>query len=619
MNNTHKSTTSRLCITAVAVLAGVLSPTLHAQTDAPPLVPTPKVLKVVGGEMALTARASIVAMDKSLQPLAAILADEIATLTGLKLNVSTAAPQLGDIVLRINPKVQAGEDILAVGKQGAKPALAPTKNFAHAITVADTVLVEGWDYRAVCEGTATLLQAISAKAGNVTLPKMTVKDWPHADYTGTMVDVARQHIPVDTLKAVIQACRLWKVRYCLLHLTDNEGFTFPSTAFPKLGTQNTAMHDGVVPKVYSLSELKDLVAFADARGVTLVPELATPNHSEAMCRAMPELFAGPKILNIINDDMYKHLDTLVGEMCDVFKSSPYFHIGGEEPYFFEMEELPATKTYMEKHGLKTFKEVVVKHQAKMIEIVRKRGKMTLSWIGGTVLDESQKDDMVIMSWIPYAVAEEVKKKGFPLISVPWERGAALQKWNMYDCNGVKLTPADKVLGSSATMWQMSASAVVSDFLGGKYNGASGEGYVRAVGDHMEGAWAPTSTLDPAEATARLAATRAKLEALLFPVQITAAPLAFRAWPVTGSHFFTGKTEVKIVLAAGVAAGEIRYTKDGSEPTAQSPIYSAPLALDATTAIHATLFRSGKQAGAVSRVVYKRAKEGFSEIKRVNAD
>ena len=613
------TTTSPRLVTALTVLAGLFSQTLHAQTEGPLLVPTPKIIKVAGGDMTLTAKSSIVATDKSLQPLAAILADEIATLTGLKLSVGAAAPQVGDIVLRINPKLQAGEDILAVGKQGAKPALAPTKNFAHAITVTDTVLVEGWDYRAVCEGTATLLQAISAKGVNVALPKMTIQDWPHADYTGTMVDVARQHIPVDTLKAVIEACRLWKVRYCLLHLSDNEGFTFPSTAFPKLGTQNTSMHDGVVPKVYSLSELKDLVAFADARGVTLVPELATPNHSEAMCRAMPELFAGPKILNIINDDIYKHLDTLVGEMCDVFNSSPYFHIGGEEPYFFEMEELPATKTYMEKHGLKTFKEVVVQHQARMIEIVRKRGKMTLSWIGGTVLDESQKDGMVIMSWVPYSVAEDVRKKGFPIISVPWERGAALQKWNMYDCNGVKLTPADKVLGSSATMWQMSASAVVSDFLGGKYNGASGEGYIRAVGDHMEGAWAPASTLDPAEATKRLTATRAKLDALLLPVQITAAPVAYRAWPVTGSHFFAGKTEVKIALADGIPAGEIRFTKDGSEPTAQSPVYSAPLSLDATTAIHAALFRNGKQAGAVSRVVYKRAKEGFSEIKRVNAD
>ena len=618
MTHTIKNTASRSFTALLVALVGVLAPSLNAQ-DAPLIVPTPKVLKVTGGEMAITAKTNIVATDKSLQPLAAIFADEIATLTGLKVNVSTAAPQLGDIVLKINPALKAGEDILSVQKQGAKPVLAPTKNFAHAITVANSALVEGWDYRAVCEGTATLLQAMSVKAGSVSLPKMTIQDWPHADYTGTTVDVARQNIPLDTLKAVVQSCRLWKVRYCLLHLTDNEGFTFPSTAFPKLGSKNMAMHEGVVPKVYSLQELKELVAFADARGVTLVPELATPNHSEAMCRAMPELFAGPKILNIINDDMYKHLDTLVGEMCDVFKSSPYFHIGGEEPYYFEMEELPATKTYMEKKGMKAFTEVVVQHQAKMIEIARKHGKMTLSWNGGTVLNEAQKDDMVIMCWFPYPLADDAKKKGFAIISVPWERGTALQKWNMYDCNGAKLTPADKVLGSSITMWQMSASAVVSDFLGVKLNGSSGEGYIRSQGDHMDGAWAPTVTVDPAESTKKLTATRAILDKLLFPVQITAAPVGYRAWPVTGSYYFKDATEVKIALAEGTPAGEIRYTTDGSEPTAQSPVYSAPLSVKATTTVHAALFRGGKQAGAVSRVVYNKSREQKTEVKRVNAD
>lgn len=603
------TTTSRRLATALTVLAGLLTPTLQAQTEGPLLVPTPKSLKVSGGEMTLTAKSSIVAMDKSLQPLVAILADEIATLTGLKLKVGSAAPQVGDIVLRINPKLQAEEGILAVTKQGAKPVLAPTKNFAHAITVADTVLVEGWDYRAVCEGTATLLQAISAKGGNVTLPKMTIQDWPHADYTGTMVDVARQRIPVDTLKAVVEACRLWKIRYCLLHLSDNEAFTFPSTAFPKLGTKNTAMHEGIVPKVYDLQELKDLVAFADARGVTLVPELATPNHSDAMCRAMPEVFAGPKILNVINDQMYKSLDTLVGEMCDVFKSSPYFHIGGEDPYFYELEESETGKAYMAGKGMKTIAEVIVQHQARMIEMVSKRGKMTLAWEGGTVLDAMQKDDMAIMSWIPYPMGEENKKKGFAIISVPWERGPELLKWNMYECNGVTRTPQDKVLGSSTTMWQMSASAVVSDFPGGKLNGSSCEGYIRSLGDHMEGAWAPTVKTAAAESTRKLEASRAKLDALLFPVRITAAPVAYRAWPVTGSYCFNGKTEVKIALADGVPPGDIRYTTDGSEPTAQSPGYSTPVSLEDSGVIHAALFRNGKQAGSVSRMAYKRLDGG----------
>jgi len=588
-----------LVVTGIAWSNLCAAPTL---ADGLSWLPPPKTLQLTGGTMALGAKSGIIATDPRLEPLAGILAGEIEMLTGLKLATVKRAPQAGDIILRINPQLRAGAEILAVQAQGAKPAVVRTRDFAHRIGVTDMAVVEGWDYRAVCEGTATLLQALGGKPGAHFLPRMTLKDWPYADYTGTSVDVARQRIPIDALKAVVEACRLTKVRYCLLHLTDDEGFTFPSAAFPKLGTTNTSMHGGVVPGVYPLQELRDLVSYADARGVTLVPELATPNHCQAMCRAMPQ-WAGPKILNLINDDIYKDLDTLVGEMCDVFKSSPYFHMGGEEPYFFEIEELNETKAYMQKKGMNAFTEVVLQHQDRMIASIRKRGKMPLAWEGGTVENARQKDDMIIMSWLPYPLAEETQKKGFTTITVPWERGPGLQKWNIFNCNGVNLTPANKVLGGSVTMWQMSATALVSDFLGGKLNDATGEGYIRSTGDHMPGAWSPL-TPPGAEDYARMcAATRAKLEALLFPVRITGAPAGLRLWPLIGGQAVTGTVTVTLALAAGVAAGEIRYTTDGSEPTARSTVAVAPLSLDETATVHAALFRNGQQVGAVSRATY----------------
>jgi Glycosyl hydrolase family 20, catalytic domain len=84
-------------------------------------------------------------------------------------------------------------------------------------------------------------------------------------------------------------------------------------------------------------ELKALVAYADARGVTIVPELEMPGHAGAAARAMPEIFdainprskqpVGIGCMNMSNEAIYPVLDTLIGEMCDVFRSSPYFHIG----------------------------------------------------------------------------------------------------------------------------------------------------------------------------------------------------------------------------------------------------------------------------------------------------
>ncbi|MCX6873619.1 MAG: family 20 glycosylhydrolase [Verrucomicrobia bacterium] len=568
------------------------------------LLPTPKQLEVTGGTMPLTPRSRIVATDPSLEPVETLLAGEIERIAGLNLQTANGGGGAGDIVLKLNPQLRADEDILAVQRQK----IGPTRDFAHAITVSDRAVVEGWDYRAVCEGTATLLQALGGQQGQLQLPRMKVKDWPHADYTGVMVDVARQRIPLDAVKAVVEACRLWKIRYCQLHLTDDEGFTFPSKAFPKLGTKNVAMHNGTIPEVYNLAELRDLVAFADARGVTLVPELETPGHSGAMCRSMPEVFAGPKVMNIINDEMYKALDTLIGEMCEVFKSSPYFHLGGDENYLYELEELPATAEYLKQHGLKNVNDVVMQHVKRMNDSIRKRGKLTLAWEGTPMDSPAMKDQVVLMAWIPWPTAEEHQKQGFATITVPWDLGVPLPEWNPSICNGCRLPPTSRILGAAQTMWHMSASALVGDFLGGDVEGSSCEGYLRSLADRTERTWGPKTGIQADEFQKRTTTARALLDKLVLPVRIETKDPTAMSWPVLGRKRFRDAVEIRL-SAASPAGGEIRYTTDGTEPTSASPVYSRPFTAAESTAVHAALFNQGQQVGHISRDCFELIESG----------
>ncbi len=572
------------------------------------LLPTPKVLKVEGGEMPLTAKSRVVAADPELRPLAAILADEIRLITGLKLETARGGGRAGDIVLKINSKLWANDDILAVQKQK----IVRTRNFAHTIEVGGKAVVEGWDYRAVCEGTATILQAITGKDGKYSLPRMTVKDWPSADYTGVMVDVARQRIPIDALKAVVDACRLWKIRYLQLHLSDDEGIVFPSKAFPKLGSKNVGAHDGVAAEVYDIAELRGLVAYGDARGVTLVPELNTPGQSGAMNRSMPDVFGGPKILNIANDDMYKALDTLVGEMCGVFKSSPYFHIGGDQVYLFELAELQQTKDYIKQKGMKGLGDVMVQHAMRMNGIVRKHGKMTLAWEQTATgaegvpwkLPAPAKDEIILMCWIPWPTSAGLQEQGFTTVTVPWDLGAPIEKWNMYICNGCRLDPAKhKVLGSAQTMWMMSASALVSDFLGGSMHASTMEGYIYSLPDRQERTWGVENKIAPDEFKKRTGRARAMLARLVLPVKAEIGVKLRGAWPVLGLIRF--REPVKVSLSADAShGGKIRYTTDGSEPTAKSAVYAGAFEIEDTTSVNAALFRDGKQLGHVTRVVYE---------------
>src|SRR3954449_1499996 len=151
-----------------------------------------------------------------------------------------------------------------------------------------------------------------------------------------MLDVGRPAHPIDAIKKVLEICRFYKARYLQLHPTDHQGWTFPSTRYPQLGSKNYAAHGGVAPRVYKLKELKELVAYADARGVTIVPEFEMPGHSGAAARSLPEIFdainpaskrpVGIGCMNLSNEALYPALHALIGEMCDVFKSSLYFHI-----------------------------------------------------------------------------------------------------------------------------------------------------------------------------------------------------------------------------------------------------------------------------------------------------
>ena len=256
--------------------------------------------------------------------LADILSGEINLLTGLKLSVAHGAARAGDIVLAINGNLKAGEDILRVKARE----VVRTREGAYRLTVGNQmktvgnqmktvgnqVKVEGFDYRAVAEGTATLLQAITREGSGFVVPAMTIDDWPHADYTGAMVDVARQDNPMSYLRQMVDTCRVYKVRYLQLHMTDDQAWTFPSTAFPKLGTLNGSAHGGPRCEVYKLDELKALVKYADERGVTLVPELETPGHCTFLCNRLPEFFGKGQAMDVSMPNIYQALDNMVREL-----------------------------------------------------------------------------------------------------------------------------------------------------------------------------------------------------------------------------------------------------------------------------------------------------------------
>ncbi len=586
-----------LCLVAGAVLAA-LCLNVHATVKGIDLLPTPKSITADGGEMALTAKSRIVAADPSLEPLAAILSDEILLVTNMKLAPAKGEAKPGDIVLKLDPTIRADAEIVAVQTKDGKPQVVRTRDFAHTITVGDKAVVTGWDYRAAAEGTVTILQAITGKEGKYALPKMTVKDWPHADYTGTMIDAARQWIPPDCVKFTIEACRFWKIRYLQMHFSDDHAYTFESKIFPELGNSNWQISDGIVARCYTQEELKDLEAYAVARGVTIVPELETPGHYGAMARSRPDIFDGPGCMPMASEKLYEALDKLVGEMCSIFKSSPYFTIGGDECNFDNVESWPGAAEYMaahtlpkDDHPLNDAWQVYIMHVFRMQDICRKYGKFTIAW-DGFAADSRLKDGMAVMSWYWPKNAADQERVGWTLISVPWFM-EPLPEWNIYNANGHRFKRTSNILGAQRPMWQMSEYSLLRD-------------YVPGLSERQERTWGADNVMEEGYRTNRMARSKERMLKVAAPVQVIAEgeKLMGVADGLKGWLGFSGTVTVKLVAAPMPDGAKIHYTLDGTDPTPQSPEYTKPMTTNQTFALKAALFKDGRILGSCNRAKFE---------------
>lgn len=432
------------------------------------LVPWPQTVTVQDGSIALNSGSKIAVTSEALLPLAKVLAGEIAAAGGPQLRALIGVAGAGDISLEVDPKL-SGE--------------------AHAVTVTERAVVRGGSYGGVALGTVTLLQALALDAGKASLRKLAVEDRPVADYRGLLIDVARQYHSVSNLKQMVQLCRLYKIRYLQLHLTDDPAFTFPSTAYPQLSAKN--WHGG---RKYSLEELKDLVAYADARNVTIIPEYEVPGHSGAAIRAMKDLliihdtkpYEHHASINFVRDDVMKLVETVVGEMCEVFKSTPYFHIGGDEADLALADQNVDFKAAMKQHDLPNVHELYRRFVVQMNEVVKKHHKQTIVWEGFGARGKIKiPNDIIVMAYeIRFYRPDALLRDGYKVVNASWTPLYVVNKkvcppediyaWDRhqfkpYDAKasdrGVIVPPGPGLLGAQMCAWEQSESAELPSLRG----------------------------------------------------------------------------------------------------------------------------------------------------------
>lgn len=557
------------------------------------LAPYPKTLTMGEGNLILKGTGRIFASVEGLRAQAEVLADEIYITTGVKLEVHIGAGAgADDILLTLNPAFDNEEYTLSIG---------------------EGITVTGKDKYAVSLGTSTLMQLLN---GSLICPKLEIQDKPDSEYRAVSLDVARRFTSIDSIKKIVNLCRISKINYLQLHLTDDQNWMFPSEAYPNLGK---ALYNTSGKPAYTKAELEDLEKYASDRGVIIIPELDMPGHTGKLIQAYPEVFGihGPSgllgCINFASDTSREAVKTLIDEALDIFESTPYYHMGGDEASYGGASNDPAFQAAYTRLGVpqndasneEVFRDFIVY----VNNHVKSKGKKLIVWEGFPRLSNPKvaipKDIMIINwehsyydvrdmlndgytvvngSWHPYYVADHYPGNNYTYASpeeiyryTRFMFGHNAPGYPGY--NPIITVPSDSDVPGSMLAWWEGVEKNLIPLM--RYR-------VSPFGAKL---WNPeyeTNYNDFAVAASR---TDALFDKVTNPVTFDVDLIR----PERGQF----DTSTTLTMTSDIP-GEIRYTLNGNDPTIASTLYNGAITINNTMAVKAALFVDGVQVGLFTR-------------------
>jgi len=384
------------------------------------ILPQPKHLEHGTKQVLLSPNSKLYSPQSEIYPLLELLSLEIKKITNIDLTTTQVKNREADIIFKIDTSMMEEE---------------------YVIDINETSSVTGGSYFALTKAKSTLLQLIKKDENTLKLPLVNIKDSPDAAYRGLMIDLARQWHDVQTIKKIIDLAAYYKINFLQLHFTDYQSYTLPSKKYPKLSTPN---------RHYSFDELEELEAYSQLRGVTIIPEIDVPGHSSPFIKKYPEIFAikdtiaNPWIINMGKEEVYEAMDDLIEEVLSVFKTTPYFHIGGDEAIFTSVDKDPDVQAYIAKHNIGQDVHELYRHfLVRLNNIVKKHNKQMCVWEGfgpdGDI--EIPKDIIVYEFETNRYLPNELIKDGYTVVNTSWKplyvvnqkkwEPKTIYQWNMW--------------------------------------------------------------------------------------------------------------------------------------------------------------------------------------------
>ena len=464
------------------------------------------------------------------------------------------------------------------------------------------------------------------------VPCVKIADAPRFAYRGMHLDVARHFFSVDEVKRYIDVMAIHKLNTLHWHLTDDQGWRIEIKRYPELTAVGSIRKATVVRKewgtyddtpyggFYTQDEIRDVVEYAADRGVTVIPEIDLPGHMLAALTAYPELgcTGGPyevwgrwgvadDVLCPGREKTFEFLEGVLTEVMELFPSE-YIHIGGDECPKVRWEKCPRCQAKIRQLGLKDDGEHTAEHYLQSYvtdrigKFLAQHGRRIIGW--DEILEGRAPSDAVVMSWRGSEGGIAAAKLGHDVIMTPNSHFyfdyyqsldtdaepfgiggyIPMEQVYSYDPAFPELTPEQQkhILGVQANLW---TEYVLSD-------------------EHLEYMLLP-----------RLAALSEVQWCLpetkdwnrfigSFRMDKIYSQLGYEfakhIFGVTASYAVDPEKGGVVMTLTTQGGAPIRYTLDGSDPTASSPLYKAPVTIGESCTFKAAALREGMQTPVYAR-------------------
>ncbi|WP_165156910.1 beta-N-acetylhexosaminidase [Parabacteroides sp. ZJ-118] len=473
----------------------------------------------------------------------------------------------------------------------------------------------GWFY-----GEQTLRQLYTPKG----IPCVLIQDNPRFPYRGLHLDVSRHFFPKEEVMKLLNVMSYYKLNTLHLHLTDAGGWRIQIDKYPKLTTDVAFRTEsdwlkwwdgkdrkylpegtpGAYGGYFTKEDIREIVDYAMARHIHIIPEIEFPGHSDEVFVAYPELSCAGKPYTtgdfcIGNEKTFTFMEDVLSEVIELFPSE-YIHIGGDEAGKEAWKTCPKCQDLMRRNGMKDVDELqsYMIHRAE--EFLISKGRKLIGW--DEILEGGLAPEATVMSWRGEEGGIKSARMGHDVVMTPsgymyFDFYQADPKTQPYAIGGY--TPIKRVYS---------------------YNPVPMNSLTAEESKHILGVQANTWT--------EYIQDEKHLEYMMFPRALAVAEIGWtpqeeRSWedfkprmnaniPVLqrmGIHTFTlsdeiettmevdtSRREIKVMLDAEKCPAEIRYTLDGSVPTVSSRVYNGPIVVKDSVDIKAAIFRDGQLQG-----------------------